>query len=272
MKQKQRFVELPETWQELTQADWTGLLKIRQQVADHGGRYTGLDILTETARLLLENRGVFLQMDNPNYIQLVAQYAKSLAWLWHVDESTVSLTYRNTRNLLPQIGCLHGPADHGSDLLFGEFRQAVAIMRQYEREPANDRHLKVLAGLLYRPMDGHKRQRYDHDGFAAMEARGAQMKPWQRWGVYAWFSWMCEYLTVGTFVIDGDEVCFAPLFTHDGQQQRDNDATGGMQAIALTLAETGVFGTADGVDHTPLLSVMLKLLMDKQRMDSIRKK
>ena len=46
---KQRYIEVPTTWDELTEADWREVLKIRQRVADNGGCYSELDIRTETA-------------------------------------------------------------------------------------------------------------------------------------------------------------------------------------------------------------------------------
>ena len=70
---KQRYIELPDTWDELTESDWRELLKIRQKVVAHGGRYSELDILTETARMLLKNRGVKLQLNNANYIRIAME-------------------------------------------------------------------------------------------------------------------------------------------------------------------------------------------------------
>ena len=95
------------------------------------------------------------------------------------------------------------------------------------------------------------------------------MKPWQRWGIYAWFAYFCEYLTRGTFVIEGTEVTFAPLFN----VTENENAKGGssLGRICLTLAESHVFGTARDVDHTQLLTVMQKLLMDYETLRKMRK-
>lgn len=46
------------------------------------------------------------------------------------------------------------------------------------------------------------------------------MPVWMRWGIYAWFSYFCEYLFSGTFIIDGLELCFGPVFSRG----RDKDA------------------------------------------------
>lgn len=283
MKNRQRYIEIPDTWQELTAADWRELLKIRQKVVDNGGRYSELDIKTETARVLLKNRGVKLQLNNPNYVQLVGQVAASLGWLWHADGTVISLVYKDTRNLLPKVREWLGPADHGQDLTFGEFRMAFSVLKNYEQHPS-ERDLNVLAGLLYRTEASeqlqHERQLrrtpYDWDTFEQKERRGEQMERWQVWGIYAWFAYFCEYLATGTFVIEGCEVCFAPLFasganggneSHQPHQPQGNS----LQQICLTLAESHVFGTARDVDNTPLLTVMQKLLMDYETLQKIKR-
>lgn len=276
---KQRYIELPDTWEELTSDDWREVLKIRQKVVDHGGRYSELDIKTETARVLLKNRGVKLQLNRPNYILLVGQLAKSLGWLWHTEGNTISLIYKDTRNLLPKVREWLGPMDHGADLMFGEFRMAMAILKSYEGNPS-DRELNVLAGLLYRPEatedDQHRqqlrRQPYDWDGFEQKELRGQTMKRWQVWGIYAWLAWFCEYLTTGTFIIEGEEVSFAPLFHTGGSVAENGSSSGSMAQICHTLAESHVFGTAKDVDHTPLLTVMQKLLSDYNSLQRLKKK
>lgn len=279
MKNKQRYIELPETWDELTQSDWRELLKIRQEVVAHGGRYSELDITTETARMLLRNRGVHLQLSNPNYIQLVGQVAKSLGWLWHVEGNTISLVYKDVRNLIPKVRDWLGPMDYGADLVFGEFRMAMAVIRNYEQHPS-ERDLNVLAGLLYRPEATRemkrcqqlRRQPYDWDDFGEKEKRGQRMERWQVWGIYAWFAWFCEYLTTGTFIIEGQEISFSPIFG-----ERDSSGTdggrdkGSMAQICNTLAETHVFGTAKEVDRTLLLTVMQKLLQDYQSLQRLKK-
>ena len=274
---KQRFIEIPDTWQDMTPDDWREVLKIRQKVVDYGGRYSELDITTETARILLKNRGVQLQLNNPNYIQLVSQVAKSLSWLWHAEGALISLVYRDTRNLIPKVREWLGPMDHGQDLTFGEFRQAVVHLKAYEQTQTMT-PLYALAGLLYRPAAAvsdqpyTRRQFYDRDGIDDKIRRGQQMQPWQVWGIYAWFAYFCEYLTTGIFIIDGCEVSFAPLFAKgDERDTGKGGSANSLQQICLTLAESHVFGTARDVDNTLLLTVMQKLLMDYDTLKKLKK-
>ena len=254
------------------------MLKIRQKVVDNGGKCSELDITTETARMLLKNRGIKLQLNTPDYIQLVGQLAKSLSWLWHTEGVTISLVYKDTRNLIPRVREWLGPLDHGADLTFGEFRQAFAHLKNYEKDQ-NPTALLALAGLLYRPEATEeqkheqqlRRQPYDWDSVDDKIERGRQMQPWQVWGIYAWFAYFCEYLTTGTFIIDGQEVSFAPIFQSSSGDKK-GDSEGGMSQICLTLAESHVFGTAKDVDRTLLLTVMQKLLMDYRTLIKLKKK
>lgn len=274
---KQRYIEWPDTWDELTEADWRELLRIRQAVADGRKELTYTDVTTETARAMLKNRGIGLRLADERYVRLVGELAGRLQWLWHVDDGALTLVYRDTRNLMPRIRQWIGPASHGADLVFGEFRMAVALMTDYERNP-HEQLLQTLAGLLYRPeatrAQRHgtqlRRQPYDWDDTPQYLERGRQMKPWQTWGVYAWMAWFCQYLSAGTFVIEGEEVSFAPLFGHGGGDKRKGG--GGLTQIALTLAETRVFGTLSEVDHTPLLLVMQKLLTDWHTLQAMKQK
>ena len=274
---KAKYITLPENWDELTEADWRELLRMRQQLIDKHLKVTIDDVKIETARMLLKNRGVKLQLNNKQYLVLLSQLAKTLTWLWQEHEGGISLVYRSTENLVPKVREWIGPLSHGGDLVFGEFRQATAHLKIYE-ESQNPQALQALAGLLYRPeankQQKHeqqlRRQPYDWDSIEDKIKRGQKMQPWQLWGIYAWFAYFCEYLTTGVFVVDGQEVCFAPLFAASSEKKSGNG--GSMQQICLTLAESHVFGTAKDVDNTQLLVVMQKLLLDYNTLQNIKKK
>ena len=276
---RQRYITLPEVWDELTEADWRELLKIRQTMVDTDHQWTIDDVRIETARMLLKNRGVKTMINNQQYLVLLNQVAQSLDWLWKEDGGCLSLVYRSTCNLLPKVREWLGPTDHGADLVFGEFRMALAVLRNYEQHPS-ERDLNVLAGLLYRPEASEKmrherhlrRWPYDWDTFEQKEKRGEKMQRWQVWGIYAWFAFFCEYLTSGTFVIEGEKVSFAPLFRRQETGGGRQGTGGGLQQIRLTLAESHVFGTVRDVDNTPLLTVMQKLLHDYHTLQNLKKK
>ena len=279
---EQRYITLPEDWDELTEADWREALKIRQTMAETDHAWTVEDARIETARAMLKNRGVSQQINNPKWLKLVGDVAQSLTWLWTVEGEAISLCYRSVANRLPMVHQWLGPMDCGADITFGEFRQAVSHLKIYEQDQ-NPKALAALAGLLYRPAATEeqrtrydrqlRRQPYDWDSLDEKIRRGEQMKPWQRWGIYAWMAYFCEALTTETFIVEGEEVCFAPLFEHptpNPSPQRGGES-GGLHQICLTLAESHVFGTAKDVDHTLLMNVMQKLLMDYHALMKLKK-
>ena len=277
---KPRYITLPENWDELTEADWRELLKMRQQMIKRGTMVTIEDVRIETARMLLQNRGVKVQLNNQQYLILLSQLARGLNWLWQENDEGISLVYRTADNKLPKVREWKGPMPYAADMTFGEFRTAVGILKNYEREPS-DSALNMLAGLLYRPVATKKmkreqqliRQPYDYDGFEDKIKRGAKMQRWQVWGIYAWFAYFCEYLTTGVFILDGEEICFAPLFKKTDQTTPNPSYSGGgsLAQICNTLAESHVFGTAKEVDRTLLFDVMRKLLQDYYSLQRIKK-
>ena len=295
MKKESRYITLPENWGELTSDDWREMLRIRHIVASTDHQWTVEDVRIESARALLKSRGVRQQLNNPQWLLLVSQLAQTLTWLWTEDEGRLSLVYRSTENLMPWVAIgtgkksqtLKGPVSHGYDLTFGEFRQALQHLKAYENPVGETETEKieyrttalcVLAGLLYRPEasedqrhQGLLRQPYDWDGFDDKMARGRRMKPWQLWGIYAWFAYFCEALTTETFIIEGEEVCFAPIFEKREGVAKTEGNGGTMAQICHTLAETHVFGTARDVDRTPLLTVMQKLLQDYYTLQKLKK-
>lgn len=289
---KERYVDLPTTWDELTEKDWQELLKIRHLVATTDHQWTVEDVRTESARMLLENRGVKTNTGNVRWVELCGKVADTLTWLWEVQGQLMSLSFRTVKQLMPKVNVgtkteLLGPQPLGADMTFGEFRMALVLLRNYEnpqgdtqeeREEERDAALCSLAGSLYRPAATPKqqheqqllRQPYDWGTLEDALRRGRSMQPWQRWGAYAWMAYFCEYLATGYFIVDDETVTFAPLFQRkeENGKRKENTADGqgvGLLRLSLIVAESGVFGTWKDVDHTPLLTVMLKLLMDLER-------
>lgn len=276
-KENKKIEMFPEIWDELTEADWVSMLKLREHLLTMvGAEVTVSDIRIEAARCLLLNRGIRTRLSNDKYFLLVHQAAEKLDWLWQEDdEHRVSLVYRSTKQLLPKWGQLFGPMSHGGDLVFGEFKEAVTLCQAYDKEGRKEL-LQQLAGLLYRRRNPQRsfprRIAYDKDPSYTQLIRGQRMPNWFLWGVYAWFSFFCEYLATGIFIIDGREVCFSKIFGsgssgNSGNSENTGNTGLGLNAIVMTLAESQVFGDFDDVLHTPLMRVLMKLLHDKEIYD-----
>lgn len=279
---KESDIDFPDCWEEVKPLEWLHLLKIRHKLMNQPGIALA-DIRREWCAYVLKNRGYSFHSKVDDML-LVDGLAKSLGWMWRTGEEVApdgrpvtiaELTYDCTENLLPKWRYLQGPMSHGADLTFGEFRQAAAVMNLYNAEQ-NPADLRALCAILYRRPVKHKgctsREPFRRQYMSRYMGMVRDMPEWMQWGVYAWFAYFCQYLFTGTFIIDGLELCFAPVF--DRHRKSPDAQPGiiqnlGMSSVLYSVAESGVFGNADATDDTLLLRVMMKLLDDKQRADDL---
>ncbi len=277
---KQKNIDFPDCWEEVKPLEWIHLLKSRYKLMIKPG-IDLLDVKREWCAYVLRNRGYRFKVKTDDML-LVNGLADTLDWMWKVDEDSgeIILVYDSTVNLIPEWTVLRGPLSHGADLTFGEFRHAVALMNTYN-ETKEEVHLRALCGTLYRS-SGKKVGKADFDGCYREEfhpgrmdlyiTRVRMMPEWVMWGIYAWFAYFCQYLIEGIFIIEGKEICFAPVFE---RKRKDDSGTGsinqdlGMHTILFSVAESGIFGNVADTDNELLLQVMMKLLDDKQRADEL---
>lgn len=271
---KEKTFEFPDGWEEVTPEEWKYLLYLCHVASI---QYMTLEDIKRSwcnRVVIMREKGV---RKGESYLLLIDQLANTLDWMFarHENPLLIDLTYTSTVNLLPEWMGLVGPMDHGADLTFGEFHHAVTAFNAYTRDH-DPEDLISLVAILYRTTikRGHRKVRRPFNPDEIDENRSRvrdKMPEWIQWGVYAWFASFCQYLYTGVFLIEGNEVSFAPIFSRQSGQTDTGGYNLGMNSIRFTVADSGVFGTADRVDETPLLQVMLKLLDDKQRADEMTK-
>ncbi|WP_321424864.1 hypothetical protein [uncultured Bacteroides sp.] len=277
---KNKELEFPDCWEELFPAEWMYLLKLRKKLISKKGIALA-DIKMEWCRFVLSNRGMRAHGKSDYYL-LIYDLAQTLDWMWRANEEdeSVEVIYSSTKNLLPEWKNLRGPLSHGSDMTFGEFRNAVTMMNGYN-ESHEPEMLQALVGILYRrpgkkigkaDFDGKYREDFLQERINFYASRVKCIPEHIQWGIYAWFANFCEYLLTGSFIIDGAAICFSPIF--ERQKKEDGEVITssqniGLNSILFSVAETGIFGDAEDTDNTLLLKVMLKMLDDKQRADAM---
>lgn len=269
---KQKDINFPDCWDEVRSLEWLHMLKLRNKLMKQLG-LTLIDIKREWCAYVLKNRGYRFRSKVDDML-LVDGLSKTLDWMWRMDEG-VELTYDCTVNLLPTWRYFHGPMSHGADMTFGEFRNAAAVMNKYNAEQ-NPTDLRALCAILYRKPIKEKgcvlREPFRPQHMGRYMGLIHNMPEWIQWGIYAWFAYFCQYLFTGTFIIDGLELCFAPVFERSqkgSDTQPDTIQNLGMNSVLYSVAESGIFGNVDATDDTLLLRVMMKLLDDKQRADEM---
>lgn len=120
---KKKEIEFPDCWEEVRPDEWACLLKLRHKLMTQRG-VSLTDVKRAWCDFVLTWRG--MRVRGTEGMLLVDRLADTLEWMWLVDDEAgcVSLRFDTTRNLLPVYKGLQGPASHGGDLTFGEFRAA----------------------------------------------------------------------------------------------------------------------------------------------------
>lgn len=265
-------IEFPECFEELTTEEWRYFLNA-YDLMTKDDNIDIEDVRNFFAMECLVNRGKLKNFDEEEYL-LIRRLADTLHWLIYLDKATgmAIVPIDTTRQLLPSWDKYVGPKSHAADLTFGEFRYAVAAMNAYITTYSEE-HLFALTAILYRKGTARTGKMPFIPEWIGKHVEEQRLRiPFGvKYGIYLWFAHLCEYIRTGTFLIGGHEVCFAPLFVR-GSEEGDGAIDLGLEGIRLSVAESGIFGTAEQVDKTLLLDVLLKLLQDKQTIDKLNKR
>lgn len=248
-------------------------MKLRGRL-ESDNRISLMDVKRSWAYYVLRGRGWREGFRAVEPLVVLENAAKSLDWMWkEYENGVIELAFDSTEQLLPKWRRYRGPKSHGADLTFGEFRHALAYCNSYTQEHRPDM-LTALCGVLYRNAGNSKlgqwREPFNANLVQYYGYRIHKMPDYLKWGVYAWFSSFCRFLTEGTFIIDGHEVCFAPVFSRS-KREDVSDQSLGLNSILFSVAESGVFGSVKDTDDAPLLRVLMKLLDDHNKAEALRK-
>ena len=270
---KTKEIIFPDCWEELSPSEWENLLKLRSKL-EKDNRIDLMDVKRSWAYYVLRGRGWRGGFHSVESLVVIDNAAQSLDWMWRVhDNGVIELTFDSTTQLLPKWRRLRGPKSHGADLTFGEFRHALAYCNNYT-QVHHPEMLTALCGVLYRNAGDSKlgqwREPFNANLMSFYANRIYAMPEYLKWGVYAWFSSFCRFLTEGTFILDGHEVCFAPVFGRR-KDEGEADQSLGLNSILFSVAESGVFGSIKETDDAPLLRVLMKLLDDYNKAEALRK-
>ena len=263
----------PDCWEEVTPSEWEYLLKIRAKL-ESDNRITLTDVKRAWAHFVLRSRGWRVGFRAVESLVVLKNASESLDWMWKVhDNGIIELTFDSTEQLLPKWRRFRGPKSHGADMSVGEFRHALTYCNAYTKVHL-PLMLAALCGVLFRKTGdsklGQYREPFNANLVSLYATRVYAMPDYLKWGVYAWFSYFCRFLTEGTFIIDGNEVCFAPIFGR-AKGESNADQSLGLNSILFSAADSGVFGSVKETDDAPLLRVLLKLLDDHNKAEALRK-
>lgn len=176
--------------------------------------------------------------------------------------------YDYVMQMFPKFRCcgrrVYGPSDALFNITWGEYMVAADFCRAYV-ESKNEADLNKLCAVLYRP----RRWRYRNTDdpripFNANEcvrrSRWFRRMPFAyRFLIYSWFSACDNYFKTGNIQVDGQEISLRPLFKTAGTNTELGLKDLGLTGIAMSVAESGVFGSIAEVNQTKLYMVLMKL-------------
>ena len=186
------------------------------------------------------------------------------------NQKTIKQSY--IHNPVPKIKILltnyYGPQDSFMDVTFGEYRDALRLFHDFHAT-GDVSILYLIAAIFYRPKKWFKRLPYNS---SEIDKRASNFKYAPKgfiYGVYLYFASFQKYLCEAKILWGGKELDFSILF--DTNQENNSELPGiGMDSIAFTMSESGIFGNIEGVDKTNLWQILVQMY-EAKRTDIERK-
>ena len=258
----------PNSWESLEKRELVYLLKL-WLILDKKKDLSMQDVKRSFVSQIFTWRGIRKEK-TIDYMLLVDEVSKTLDWAFSYDKvkKEAVINYDCIEFLFPKFGSLKGPQNYGGDLSFGEFRFLLMLFNEIGKGNDVENNIRRIAGTLYRQLDKSKRRRILFNADMNYIGNSKRMPEYIIYYAYLWFSAFCRYLMDGSFIIDGNEVNFACIFS-GGESSSDNYI--GMNSILFSVAESHVFGTVKDVDDAQLFRILLKLVDDKNKADELKK-
>jgi hypothetical protein len=187
----------------------------------------------------------------------------------------------------PLFKTLYGPSDSFMNMTFGEYTDALRLFLDFHAT-GDMELLKLLTALFYRPKksfhfivkrlssyDGDIREPYNSK---LLEINAKQLKHAPIgfvYGFYLLFASFQKYLIDAKIPWGGKEIDFAILFESSKEETNEPESGEipgiGMDSIAFSLAESGIFGNIEQVRNTNFWDIMVRMY-DLRRTDLERQK
>lgn len=263
-----RYTEIPENYDELTNKQF--LFTVKEMIRFMSGLIS-FDSLKISVLFHYMNKNLlwfyaknkFLpgnEKDNRN--GQINRLIEHLNWIVEFEEEKIVFPWKGIENKIPVINKLYGSADAFLDFTFGEFRCVLSELRQYKKTREQD-NLDKLIAILYRPAVKGKRIDFNKDNIEKYIKKIKQLPYYIKYAILQWVYNCMDNLENGTFIIEGNEVCFYPLFKNpegEDEEQEEKQNQLGMMPVLYALAETGIYGDMKAVDNANLFDVLTNLL------------
>lgn len=153
-----------------------------------------------------------------------------------------------------------GPEDNFNNMTFGEYRDGLRFFHDFHAT-GDMEYLKLLTAIFYRPKKMFKIIGYSSKDLDK-RIEGYKYAPIGFvYGFYLLFASFQKYLVEATILWSGKELDLSILFDTKTSTESDNVSMPGigMDSVAFSMAESGVFGTLKEVDATDFWDIMVRM-------------
>ncbi|WP_395058215.1 hypothetical protein [Flavobacterium sp.] len=158
----------------------------------------------------------------------------------------------------------YGPSDDFDNIKFGEYVDALEAFINF-KQTGELIYLSSLLAVMYRKKDyfninkKDKRQIYNPDTVSERAKFFQRQHIGVLYGFYLYFASFQKYLTSATLFIQGNEIDLSILFESKKSKDESKFPGLGMKGVLLSMAESGVYGTEQGVRDTSLWEVLIRM-------------
>lgn len=155
---------------------------------------------------------------------------------------------------------VYGPVDQCENITFGQYVAAVNAFSDYA-DTGEMQYLDHLLAIMFLPRVTLSRKLKPFNP-TAIKKRAQSFKHVDigyKFGFYLYFASFQQYLRTATFYWEGKAIDLSILFNaQPGEESQPASKYPGlgMLSLKLDMAQSGVFGTADDVDHKLLWDVL----------------
>lgn len=155
----------------------------------------------------------------------------------------------------------YGPEDNFNNMTFGEYRDALRFFHDFHAT-GDMEYLKLLTAIFYRPKHLFKKIGYSSKDLDK-RIEGYKYAPIGFvYGFYLLFASFQKYLVEAKIMWGGKELDLSILFDSGTKSDEPESAAMpgiGMDSVAFSMAESGVFGTLKEVDATDFWDIMVRM-------------
>lgn len=175
-------------------------------------------------------------------------------------QKTIKQDYIN--NPVPKFKILlhtwYGPSDEFNNMTFGEYRDGLRFFHDFHAT-GDMEYLKLLTAVFYRPKKRFKKIPYSSKDLDQRLKTLKYAPIGFVYGFYLLFASFQKFLVDAKLMWGGNEIDLSILFDSSTDSSNGSMPGIGMDSVAFSMAESGIFGSLNQVDTTDFWDIIIRM-------------